>query len=130
MNKRILLSILFIIILLIIISPDFTECFKPDDKLKYFIHNDEKNTNPILENLGIIPPYFSNEQLRNLANNYVIVMIAYNRPGYFSKTLSYLAKCDGIEKYTILFFIEPGTDNKEVIEIAKNFKDLQYRSKY
>ena len=46
-------------------------------------------------------------------------MIAYNRPSYFEAVLRSLAGCVGIERYTVLFFMEPV--NERVIALARAF---------
>lgn len=49
----------------------------------------------------------------------VVSVVAYNRPDYFRRTLSHLARCTGIQDYTVMFFIEPV--DSEVIALARNF---------
>jgi hypothetical protein len=50
---------------------------------------------------------------------HVISVIAYQRPQYFRNLLEALSKCHGIEKYTVLFCLEPSESG--VIELAQNF---------
>ena len=52
-------------------------------------------------------------------DDYVITIIAYNRPTYFEAVLSSLARCAGIEKYTLLIFLEPG--DERVLALARGF---------
>mmetsp|Transcript_25045 Transcript_25045/g.67582 ORF Transcript_25045/g.67582 Transcript_25045/m.67582 type:complete len:320 (-) Transcript_25045:139-1098(-) len=50
---------------------------------------------------------------------YVLTVVAYNRPEYLKQVLDHLAACDGIEKYTVLMFIEPV--NEECAAVARSF---------
>jgi hypothetical protein len=50
---------------------------------------------------------------------HVISVIAYQRPKYFSQMLASLEGCIGIEKYKVLFFLEPSDSG--VIELARAF---------
>eukprot|EP00941_MAST-03F_sp_MAST-3F-sp1_P002365 g2365.t1 len=56
---------------------------------------------------------------REESPHFILTIIANDRPDYLSQVLSTLAACSGIEKYTVLFFIEPGND--EVIRLANEF---------
>lgn len=47
-------------------------------------------------------------------------MTLYNRPQYTSRVIDCLSKCEGIEKYHLLIFIDPG--NQEVINLANAIK--------
>jgi len=50
---------------------------------------------------------------------YVVTVVAYNRPSYLRRSLAALGKCKGIEKYTVLIFVEP--EVPEVAEVARSF---------
>jgi hypothetical protein len=52
--------------------------------------------------------------------SYVVTLVAYNRPEYFRQVLAALGKCRGVEKYTVMMFLEPVSD--EVVAVAKEFE--------
>jgi len=47
-----------------------------------------------------------------------ITMTLFNRPQYARKVIDCLSKCEGISKYYLLIFIEPG--NSEVVDLANS----------
>lgn len=49
-----------------------------------------------------------------------ITMTLFNRPQYTKRVIDALSQCEGINKYHILIFIEPG--NSEVFSLANNIK--------
>ena len=53
-------------------------------------------------------------------SSYVISVVAYNRPDYLRQVVAALGQCRGIEKYTVMFFLEPG--NAEVVSAALEFQ--------
>ena len=63
-------------------------------------------------------PYYEKSS-PDAPTEYVITVVAYNRPAYLKQVLDHLAACDGIEKYTVLMFIEPV--NAECAEVARSF---------
>jgi len=50
---------------------------------------------------------------------HVISVVAFNRPSYFQRCLDALAMCRGIDRYTVLLFVEPA--DAEVIKVAQAF---------
>ena len=54
--------------------------------------------------------------------NPVITMTAFNRPQYLAQVLSYLSRCSGIEKYTLLPCVDPSPQVQEIADIFKTFK--------
>jgi hypothetical protein len=52
-------------------------------------------------------------------HGHVISIVAYQRPIYFERLLKSLSECVGIEKYTVLFFLEPSGSG--VTKLAQNF---------
>lgn len=54
---------------------------------------------------------------------HVITLVAYNRPSYLQRVLDCLARCRGIEKYTVFMFLEPV--NPEVEAVARKFTAAQ-----
>ena len=57
--------------------------------------------------------------LARCRDDFVITIIAYNRPTYFETVLASLARCAGIEKYLLLVFLEPG--DARVLALARGF---------
>lgn len=53
------------------------------------------------------------------AGEHVVSVIAYQRPNYFAQMLATLGACVGIERYKVLFFLEPSSSG--VIELARAF---------
>lgn len=54
--------------------------------------------------------------------SYIISIVAYNRPDYLREVVSALAVCRGVDKYTVMFFLEPV--NSEVAVVAQEFASL------
>lgn len=78
--------------------------------------------------VGILFAYYSAAQSDGTwGKGFVVSIVAFDRPVYLKQALKHLARADGIEKYTVLFFLEPCSaskrprDCREVHKLAWTF---------